>query len=135
MFTHNAQAMASRKSAQPAPVFMYRTDWKTSVLGGILRAPHGVELPFVFDTVALAPELVGTSPQPEMVDLFQKTFVAFAKNGNPNVKGVPHWPAFDTQTRATFIYDSTPSVVSNPDAALRQFWDKVTGDSTEPVKP
>ncbi len=135
MFGHKAIVMATRKAeAGGAPVYAYRIEWKTPVLDGVLRAPHGVELPFVFDTVAVAPELVGTVPQPGMVRLFQQTFAAFARTGNPAVPGNPAWPPYSAAHRATFIYDTTPHVVVDPDADLRRFWDEASGDNSEPPK-
>ena len=125
-FTHNADVLAVREAARPgANVWRYRTDWRTPVLDGILRSPHGVELPFVFDTVAAAPELVGTAPQPAMVAIFQHTFAAFARTGDPNVSGLPTWPRFDPARRTTFVYDSKPHVLVDPDAEIRQFWQEV----------
>ncbi len=121
MFTRKGILLDERKSAQGgAPVYAYRIDWKTPVLDGILRAPHGVELPFVFDTVGVSGDLVGAPPQADsLVKLFQSTFAAFARTGDPNVPGLPHWPAYDARTRATFIYDLPPKVVSDPDPDVR----------------
>jgi para-nitrobenzyl esterase len=136
MFGHKATIMATRKAAAGgAPVYVYRIEWKTPVLGGVLRSPHGVELPFVFDTVAVSPELVGPAPQPGMVRLFQQTFAAFARTGNPAVRGNPAWPPYSAANRATFIYDTTPRVVIDPDADLRRFWDEASGDRSEPAHP
>jgi para-nitrobenzyl esterase len=135
-FGHKAIVMATRKAAAGgAPVYVYRIEWKTPVLDGVLRSPHGVELPFVFDTVATAPELVGTAPQPGMVRLFQHSFATFARTGNPTIAGGPAWPAYSAKNRATFVYDTTPHVVTDPDADLRRFWDEVSGDHSEPVAP
>jgi para-nitrobenzyl esterase len=122
-FSANMSMLAERKASQPAPVYVYRIDWRSPVQDGILRAPHAVELPFVFGTVALAPELVGAGASQEaMTRMFQATFAAFARTGNPSAKGYPAWPRFTPQTRRTFIYDDPPKVVADPDAALRQFW-------------
>jgi para-nitrobenzyl esterase len=124
-FTRKADVMSARHFAGGAPVWRYRTDWQSPVLDGVLRAPHGVELPFVFDTVAQAPELVGAAPQPEMVSLFQRTFAAFARTGNPQVVGMPKWDRFDPEKRTTFIYDTNPSVLSDPDANIHRFWGEI----------
>jgi para-nitrobenzyl esterase len=128
MFTVNAMQMAERKSAQPAPVYLYRVDWHSPMRGGVLRSPHGVDLPFVFDTVAETEELVGRGPsQDRMTKLMRSTFAAFARTGNPNVKGsgYPLWPTYNARTRAVFVFNDPPSVIHNPDADLRAFWEKV----------
>ena len=123
-FTANVTAMAERKADQGrAPIFMYRVDWRSPVMDGALRAPHAVDVPFVFDTVGQAPELVGAGPsQAAMTELFIKTFSAFARTGNPSARGYPAWPAYTRAERQTFIYDDPPRVVADPDAALRRLW-------------
>ena len=30
----------------------------------------------------------------------------FARTGNPQVKGLPHWPAFTPETEATMYFDA-----------------------------
>jgi para-nitrobenzyl esterase len=128
MFTVNAMEMAERKSAQPAPVYMYRVDWHSPMRDGILRSPHGVDLPFVFDTVAQTEELVGHGPsQDRMTRLMRSSFAAFARTGNPNVKGsgYPLWPKYDVKSRAVFVFNDPPSVIHDPDADLRAYWEKV----------
>lgn len=136
-FTVNAMQMAERKAAQPAPVYMYRVDWHSPVRDGILRSPHGVDLPFVFDTVAQAEELVGHGPsQDRMTRLMRSTLAAFARTGNPNVRGsgYPLWPKYDVRTRAVFVFNDPPSVITNPDADLRAFWEKVAAHKQAAAK-
>ena len=125
MFTEKSIALAERKSAQhAAPVYAYRIDWKTPVLNGVLRSPHGVELPFVFDDVSVAPELDGPDgpSQERMAAMMSAMWAQFARTGNPNLKRYPRWPAYDAAHRATFIFDDPPHVVSDPDGATRTFW-------------
>ncbi len=122
-FTANVATLAERKAAQGAPVYVYRIDWRSPVRDGLLRAPHAVEVPFVFGTTALSPELVGAgASQDAMTRMFQSTFAAFARTGSPSVKGYPAWPRYTVETRQTFIYDDPPKVVADPDAALRKLW-------------
>ncbi len=132
MFAHTAQVLATRKADQRAPVYFYRVDWRTPVAGGILRSPHGVEISFVFGNVGRAGEMTGTgTSQQHMSDLMQRSWGAFARTGNPNVAGLPHWPRYDRVRRATLIFDDTPSVVVDPDATIRRFWDRASGLSSE----
>jgi para-nitrobenzyl esterase len=122
-FGANGRLAAEKKAAQPAPVYVFRTDWRSPVQDGALRAPHAVEVPFVFGTVDTSPELVGSGPQQAaMTKLFQATFAAFARSGNPSARGYPAWPRYTAETRATFIYDVTPKVVNDPDPEARKFW-------------
>ncbi|MDO9369392.1 MAG: carboxylesterase family protein [Sphingopyxis sp.] len=131
MFAHNAQLLATRKAQQPAPVYFYRVDWQSPLMGAVLRAPHGVELPFIFGNLASAGEMTGTGPaQDRMTALMQRSWGAFARTGNPATDALPVWPRYDAARRATMIFDNTPHLIDDPDAALRRFWDK-GGLSTE----
>jgi para-nitrobenzyl esterase len=125
LFTHNSILLAERKVEQHgAPVYMYKINWNSPVLGGKLRSPHAVELPFVFDNVDVSAGLVGAgTTQNQMAEMMSKTFAAFARTGNPNVAGYPHWPVYTLDKRETFIYDVPPSVVSDPNSKYRLFWD------------
>jgi para-nitrobenzyl esterase len=141
MFTHSSVLLAERKVEQhAAPVYMYKINWNSPVLGGKLRSPHAVELPFVFDNVDVSAGLVGAGPtQNQMAEMMSRTFAAFARTGNPNVKGYPHWPAYTLAKRETFIYDVPPQVVSDPNSTYRVFWnqhasDMSVGRTTSPLK-
>jgi para-nitrobenzyl esterase len=141
MFTRSSVLLAERKVEQhAAPVYMYKINWNSPVLGGKLRAPHAVELPFVFDNVDVSAGLVGAGPtQNEMAEMMSRTFAAFARTGNPNVKGYPHWPVYTLEKRETFIYDVPPQVVSDPNSTYRVFWnqhasDMSVGRTTSPLK-
>ena len=112
----SAITQAERKAAQhAAPVYMYRFDWETPVLDGKLKASHAIELPFVFDNVDKAALLVGTGTdlQP-LADKMSAAWAAFARTGNPDHAGLPHWPAYDTSTRATMIFNNECKVVNDP---------------------
>jgi para-nitrobenzyl esterase len=107
---------AERKVAQhAASVFMYIFAWPSPVLGGRLKAAHVVDVAFVFDNVDKAPEWVGTGPdlQP-LADRVSSSWVAFARSGNPNHAGLPHWPAYDVDTRATMTFNNDCKVVNDP---------------------
>jgi para-nitrobenzyl esterase len=49
-------------------------------------------------------------------------WIAFARTGNPNHAGLPHWPAYTMTERATMTFDTTCRVVNDPGNAERQFW-------------
>ena len=92
---------AERKVAQhAASVFMYIFAWPSPVLGGRLKAAHVVD---------------GTGPdlQP-LADRVSRSWVAFARSGNPNHAGLPHWSAYDVDTRATMTFNNDCKVVNDP---------------------
>ena len=117
-----ALLQAERKSAQAAPVYMYRLDWKTPVEGGRLETPHALDIAFVFDNVARSTSYTGpdTAETQRMADLMADAWIAFARTGNPNTPALPQWPTYDMQTRATMIFDLDPQVVQDPDGEERE---------------
>lgn len=46
---------------------MYLFSWETSVLECTLRSPHGLELPFVFDTVDAMPNMTDQAPEARLM--------------------------------------------------------------------
>jgi para-nitrobenzyl esterase len=121
MLWTNAIAQAERKSRQrEGAVFMYRFDWNIPILGGRLGAPHGVTTPFVFRTLDAATSMVGTGPERQALsDRVSDAWLAFARTGNPDHPGLPHWPRYDAVDRTTMILDNDCRVVNDPDRALR----------------
>jgi para-nitrobenzyl esterase len=119
----DAIRLAERKFAQGrAPVYMYLFTWRSPALNGRLRAPHTVEIPFVFDNTDI-PTVMTKSPTAK--PLAQRTsdaWIAFARTGNPNHAGLPQWPAYTASERATMTFDTTCAVVNDPGSAERQFW-------------
>jgi para-nitrobenzyl esterase len=116
LFRRHAIAQAERKAAQfAAPVFMYIFSWQTPVMDGRLKATHMLELPFVFDNADKAPGWVGTGPELQpLADKISSAWAAFARNGNPNHPGLPQWPAFESETRATMVFNNECKVVNDP---------------------
>lgn len=121
-YRNTALRHAERKSAQTAPVYMYRLDWQTPVEGGRLKTPHALDIAFVFDNVARSTSFTGpeTPATQRMADLMADAWIAFARTGNPSTPTLPHWPTYSTANRATMIFDLDPEVVVDPDKAERE---------------
>ena len=116
MMRMNAVTQAERKAAQgAAPAYMYIFAWRSPVLGGKLRSPHGIELAFVFDNTDKTVGMNGTGA--DLAPLAAKVsaaWAAFARSGNPNAKGLPHWPAYTPTDRATMVFNDECKVVNDP---------------------
>ena len=106
---------ADRKAAQKAAVYQYYFTWKSPVDDGKLRSFHTVEIPFAFDNVDIATSMTGTGPERQtLADKVSGAWVAFARSGDPNHKGLPKWAPFNASTRATMIFDNECKVVNDP---------------------
>jgi para-nitrobenzyl esterase len=42
-------------------------------------------------------------------------WVTFARTGNPNHSGLPHWPQYDAESRSTMIFDSPCRIEGDPE--------------------
>jgi para-nitrobenzyl esterase len=114
--------LAERKAAQKtAPVYMYYLVWDTPVANGLFKAPHTLDIPFMFDNVDKSRVLVGPGPQPEaLARQMSDAWLAFARNGSPNTKSLPDWPAYTSEKRATMLFDVASRVVEDPNAEVRK---------------
>jgi para-nitrobenzyl esterase len=110
----NSIRLVERKAAAgKAPAYLYNFVWETPVAG--LKSPHTLEIPFVFNNIAIAKPLVGDGS--EAVALAEKvcdSWVAFARTGNPNTSALPKWPAYTEATRDTMLFDNESKVVQDP---------------------
>ena len=119
----DAIRLSERKAAQGrAPVYMYLFSWKSPALEGRLRAPHTVEIPFVFDNTDI-PAVMTKSPSAKpLAEKTSSAWIAFARTGNPNHAGLPKWPAYTTAERTTMVFDTVCEAVNDPDRAEREAW-------------
>jgi len=115
-FRSGTDTEAERKAALGrAPVYVYRFQWYSPVSGGRLRAMHCMDIPFVFDNVDLAQSVVGDGrDRYALADRMSASWVAFARNGNPNNALVPKWEPFTADQRATMIFNTETRAVNDP---------------------
>ena len=113
MFQKGAWIHAGQKAAQDAaPVYLYELAWNTPVDGGKWQSPHSADLPLVFDNVAMSASMVGTGSEAQMVaDAMSSAWIAFARSGNPSTPALP-WLAWDTDARATMVFDAQSQVIN-----------------------
>lgn len=115
-FRDGIMTVAERKADQrQAPVYMYYFTWRSPVRDGKLKAFHTLDIPFVFENVDLATAMTGAGQNRyTLQDTMSGAFAAFARTGNPNYKGLPPWPAFNTTERATMFFDNECRVINDP---------------------
>jgi para-nitrobenzyl esterase len=120
-FFRNSVTLADRKAAQGvAPVWFYHLDWETPVMGGKRYVPHALDIGMVFDNVAKSESMSGTGADAQAIaDQMSESWLAFAKNGDPNNPKVPTWPAYTAAQRNMMVFRTTPGVEVDIRAAER----------------
>jgi para-nitrobenzyl esterase len=117
-----SETLAERKVAQGrAPAYVYMTSWETPAAGGIYKSPHTIEIPFMLYSFDKVRAFVGPGPGPkQMADQIAGAWVAFARTGKPDHPGIPHWPAYNVQTRPVMDFNLKSRVVNDPLPEVRQ---------------
>ena len=107
--------LAERKAAGgPAPVFMYLFEWQSDFMGGLFKAAHALEIPFVFDGVDGAPITGARADRQALADLMSEAWLAFARSGDPNHAALPAWRPYTAEHRDTLIFDVPPRAERAP---------------------
>ena len=107
-FRRSALKMADLKvSGSSAPVFMYLFAWQSPVVDGNYKAIHCIEIPFVFNNIGRCEEMTGGGKEAyALADKVSTAWINFARNGDPNHKGLPNWQRYTTENGATMIFDN-----------------------------
>jgi para-nitrobenzyl esterase len=115
-FSGGVHTEADRKAAQgKAPVYKYYFTWQSAVREGKLRSFHTLEIPFVLENVDQGKSMTGSGQDRyALSDKMSAAWAAFARTGNPNAKGLPHWAAFTADQRATMIFNDECKLVNDP---------------------
>jgi para-nitrobenzyl esterase len=118
-------ANLAEEQSKYASVFVYIFAWPTPVMGGRLGACHGLEIPFVFNSVDHESVLVPSmTPAMEGLSLsMHAAWAAFARTGDPNHDGLPEWPKYETPARPTMVFDEENSLEMNPYGEELALWD------------
>ena len=120
-FIAGTYTLADRKAEQGgAPVYVYRLAYETPVNGGVLKTPHTLDLPFMFDNVEMSRALVGPGPAPQrLADMMSDAWISFARSGVPSSRLLPTWTPYTPGKRAVMQFDVKPQVVNDPEAGMR----------------
>jgi para-nitrobenzyl esterase len=123
---NNTALQADRKSLQPAPVYRYRDDFRSSVpikgTDWTLRACHASDIAIAFYNYEMT-DLQGHGPGLAAASkAMSGYFASFARSGVPSAQGQPAWPRYDTATRAVMLLDSRCRVAMDPDGEERELW-------------
>ena len=112
-----AFAQALRKAALGrAPAYSYIYAWRTPVLDGRPGPFHACEIAFTFDNAELCDHYSGGAAEAfSLSKQISTAWVSFARTGNPNHSGIPHWPAYTAEHHATMYFDTPCEVRNDPE--------------------
>ena len=118
---------AERKVMQGgAPAYLYLFNWDTPVDGGKWRSPHALEIGFVFDNVANSESMSGIGEEQQRVaDIMADTWIAFARNGDPNNDSIPQWKPYNLDDRPVMVLDTSPELVNDARGKQRALFNDV----------
>jgi len=97
-----------------AKVYLYDFVWAPPLAGGKYKAFHTAEHP-------LSMRIVRYPESEQLSKQISGAWVAFARDGSPNRKGLPDWPAYSTKDRSVMFFDAGKSqALNDPDREERQ---------------
>ena len=89
-------------------MYQYIYEWRTPALDGKPGTFHSSDITFAFDNAELCEHYSGGTP--EAAALSSKMGAAWAglaHTGNPGHQGLPDWPSYNADRRATMVFDNT----------------------------
>jgi para-nitrobenzyl esterase len=116
----NAILQAERKSAAgKAAAYMYEWDYESPGFGGKFGAVHGTDVSASFYNFRDGIGGTGSPQEKALWNRFASCWVSLARTGNPN------WPAYDSDKRATMIFNTESHVENDPRSEIRNFWQEM----------
>jgi para-nitrobenzyl esterase len=107
------------------PVFMYLLAWESPAMDGFVRATHGLDVPLTMDNVDVAPMTADYPASRVVAAQMSAAWINFARAGDPDHAGIPHWPAYRLPERMTMMFEREPKVVPDPNGENRAAWDGI----------
>lgn len=116
-----ARAFTEKKN----PAYMFQFGYVPTGMRERVRygAGHGSDISFVFNTLNArwgAPA-ESTTEEKELARIMNTYWTNFAKTGNPNGKGVPNWPVYDSEKEDILNVDLDGKVTAIPDPRKTRF--------------
>ncbi|XP_034378062.1 acylcarnitine hydrolase [Arvicanthis niloticus] len=119
------------------PVFFYEFQHVPSYIKDIrpshVKADHADEVPFIFGSFFWGMKLNFTEEEKLLSQRMMKYWANFARHGNPNSEGLPHWPVLD-QNEQYLQLNTQPAVGRALKARRLQFWTKTLPQKIQKLK-
>jgi len=90
----------------------------------IKGTPHGAELPYVFQGLDRDTRMPYTDADRAISKAIANYWVNFAKTGNPNGEGLPHWPAFTPNKQMRMVFNQIPKAMPYDNLKQLQMFDE-----------
>jgi para-nitrobenzyl esterase len=127
----NAITLAERKVAlKAAPVYMYMFSYEsdTPVSPSVpypMKAAHALEIPFKFNHPETSDSPGKQSQRVRATTNMSKAWATFARTGDPSHDGIPKWPTYTLEQRATMFLDAQCKLVNDPYREERLLWSEL----------
>jgi para-nitrobenzyl esterase len=121
-----AVRLAEAQGAWQGRAFLYLFTWEAALLGGVLGACHGIDVPFVMGSIGTpgGDRFAGSGPEAAALqDRVMDAWLGFARSGDPRHDGLPGWAPYDTDRRMAMELGRRCQPMRVPDDALLRAWD------------
>ena len=111
----------AREGGGSGPTWLYRFDHPETEENAGLGACHGVEMPYVFNSIHLSGvrPRIGNVPSPRVAETTHQTWIDFI------VRGQPGWPSYTRDRRLTGLIGEALTQEDDPAGDERSLWDAV----------
>ena len=127
--------LSEARVGSSSATFMYLFTYPTPKDNGMLGAFHGIDVYFFFRSfgASFAQRLIGDDVPLSLSDATMDALLGFVRSGDPSHPGLPAWPAYELERRATMLLDETSTVVDDPLGERRLLWEGIAFDSVDPA--
>jgi para-nitrobenzyl esterase len=116
---------ADARARAGAPTWVYQVDFQSPTQPR-RGAPHTMDIALSFGTLDAEGSFTGTGAAARAVSAkMMAAFTAFARSGDPNGLGVPHWPLYRLPDRATMVFDVESRALHDPRRWERELFARV----------
>jgi len=117
---------AEERARADAPTWVYQLDYPSPMDGGRWGAFHTADIPLLFGTLDAPGSRSGTGPAARATSAaMQAALLGLIRRGDPDAPGLPGWPQYRLDDRATMIFDAAPRIVADPRREERLLFAKV----------